>query len=81
MNVGPDVLRRVIVDHTFDSADIDASGSCVCADQPAWRTDQVNAAEQSYKAAAQTKQYQRNGDVRFRKSRRRFSFAVWILVM
>lgn len=49
MNVGPDVLRRVIVDHTFDSVDIDASGSCVCADQPAWRTDQVNAAEQSYK--------------------------------
>lgn len=34
VNVRPDVLWCVIIHNTFDPVDVDASGSCVCADQP-----------------------------------------------
>lgn len=37
VDVRPDVLRRVVIDDTFDPVDVDASGRCVCADQPAGR--------------------------------------------
>lgn len=37
VNVCSDVLRCIIVNHTFDPADVDASGHRVCADQPSKR--------------------------------------------
>lgn len=37
VDVRPDVLRCVIIHNTFDPVDVDASGSCVCTDQPSER--------------------------------------------
>lgn len=43
MNVRPDVLRCVIIHHTFDPVDVDAPGSCVCADQPSgWHISSIH---------------------------------------
>lgn len=37
VNVGPDILRRIVIHNTFDPTDVDSSGSGIRTDQPSER--------------------------------------------